>query len=107
MIFKIENLTHEYSDGTLALDNVSLNFERAERIALLGTNGSGKSTMWKLYLSDKLQIPLINADRMMLSMLPEQKTENRKLKTAFKRLRMPFLVLKVDEGAEGHNGNAY
>jgi len=30
-------------------------------------------------------------------MLPEQKTENRKLKTAFKRLRMPFLVLKVDE----------
>jgi cobalt/nickel transport system ATP-binding protein len=45
MLFKIENLTHEYSDGTLAVDNISINFDKAERIALLGTNGSGKTTL--------------------------------------------------------------
>jgi cobalt/nickel transport system ATP-binding protein len=45
MLFKIENLTHEYSDGTIALDEVTIAFDRAERIALLGSNGSGKTTL--------------------------------------------------------------
>jgi len=45
MLFSIENLVHQYSDGTLALDDISINFDRAERIALLGTNGSGKTTL--------------------------------------------------------------
>lgn len=40
-------------------------------IVLAGHNGSGKSTMWRRLLSSQLQIPLINADRMMLSILPE------------------------------------
>lgn len=40
-------------------------------IVLAGHNGSGKSTKWRKRLSGQLQIPLINADRMMLSILPE------------------------------------
>lgn len=40
-------------------------------IIVAGHNGSGKSTMWRDHLSERLQIPLVNADRMMLSILPE------------------------------------
>lgn len=40
-------------------------------IVLAGHNGSGKSTLWYRSLADELQMPLINADRMMLSILPE------------------------------------
>ncbi len=40
-------------------------------IILAGHNGSGKSTMWRRSLSTQLRIPLLNADRMMLSILPE------------------------------------
>ncbi|MHA6896378.1 zeta toxin family protein [Ralstonia pseudosolanacearum] len=39
-------------------------------IVLAGHNGSGKSTMWYEHLVDGIRIPLINADRMMLSILP-------------------------------------
>ncbi|MDR0797920.1 MAG: ATP-binding cassette domain-containing protein [Nitrososphaerota archaeon] len=45
MLFRVENLTHRYSDGTLAIDDLSLAFGRGERIAMLGTNGSGKTTL--------------------------------------------------------------
>ncbi len=42
-------------------------------IIVAGHNGSGKSTMWNQHLAPGLQMPLINADRMMLSILPEPK----------------------------------
>jgi predicted ABC-type ATPase len=40
-------------------------------VILAGHNGSGKSTMWRKHLSPRIRIPLVNADRMMLSVLPE------------------------------------
>jgi len=40
-------------------------------VVLAGHNGSGKSTMWSERLAPRLEIPLINADRMMMSILPE------------------------------------
>lgn len=46
-------------------------------VVLAGHNGSGKSTLWRERLSDELRIPLVNADRMMLSVLPEATREGR------------------------------
>lgn len=45
--------------------------EKPLAIILAGHNGSGKSTLWYQHLADKFQVPLINADRMMLAILPE------------------------------------
>jgi len=44
-------------------------------IMLAGHNGSGKSTFWRRNLADELQMPLVNADRMMLAILPEQASD--------------------------------
>lgn len=38
---------------------------------LAGHNGSGKSTLWYQRLADSLEIPLVNADRLTMSILPE------------------------------------
>ncbi|HEX8613649.1 MAG TPA: zeta toxin family protein [Telluria sp.] len=40
-------------------------------VILAGHNGSGKSTLWYRSLSPRLQVPLLNADRMMMSILPD------------------------------------
>jgi predicted ABC-type ATPase len=45
--------------------------EKPLAVIVAGHNGSGKSTFWRGTLADEFHIPLINADRMMLSILPE------------------------------------
>ncbi len=44
---KIENLSKSYEDN-LVLNNVNLQIERGEKIALVGPNGAGKTTLSKL-----------------------------------------------------------
>jgi hypothetical protein len=44
---------------------------RPAAVVLAGHNGSGKSTLWYQRLAGHLQIPLVNADRLTLSILPE------------------------------------
>ncbi|MBK8283917.1 MAG: zeta toxin family protein [Ahniella sp.] len=51
--------------------DVQSNAQKPLAVILAGHNGSGKSTLWYQKLANRLQIPLINADRMMMSVLPE------------------------------------
>lgn len=62
-----------------AVDTIIIEQQRSEKplaIILAGHNGSGKSTMWYEHLANKLQIPLVNADRMMMSILPDPPLPN-------------------------------
>lgn len=58
MTLTLNRLTKKYQ-GALALDDVSLSVVGGERVALLGHNGAGKSTMMKIILG---LIPFDNGD---------------------------------------------
>lgn len=45
-ILKVENLSYVYEDGTKALKKIDFNIKKGEKIAFIGGNGSGKSTMF-------------------------------------------------------------
>jgi ABC-type phosphate/phosphonate transport system ATPase subunit len=44
---QVKDLSYVYLDGTRALDLINLNFAVGEFIALIGQNGSGKTTFSK------------------------------------------------------------
>jgi len=44
-IIEIENLTHRFPDGTLALDGIDLSIREGEFVVIAGRNGSGKTTL--------------------------------------------------------------
>ncbi|TYR80742.1 ATP-binding cassette domain-containing protein [Priestia megaterium] len=54
VLFDIKELTHRYTDQTVALNKISLQIKKGKKIALLGNNGAGKSTLF-LHLNGILQ----------------------------------------------------
>lgn len=48
--FSFENVSFLYPDGTEAIKNISLTIPIGKKIAILGENGSGKSTFFKLLM---------------------------------------------------------
>ncbi len=45
MVLRIDSLVHRYPNGTTALASVSLTVGAGERVAVVGTNGAGKSKL--------------------------------------------------------------
>ncbi|PID80292.1 MAG: energy-coupling factor ABC transporter ATP-binding protein [Clostridiales bacterium] len=45
-ILTVKNLSYKYPDGTVALDNLSLDLKEGKTTVLLGANGAGKSTLF-------------------------------------------------------------
>lgn len=48
-LININKVSYTYSDGSRALDNVSMSIKAGERIAVIGPNGAGKSTLFQLF----------------------------------------------------------
>ena len=46
IILSVKNLSYSYGEDRQALKNISLNIRRGERIAVVGSNGAGKSTFF-------------------------------------------------------------
>jgi cobalt/nickel transport system ATP-binding protein len=46
-IIETQNLSHVYSDGTKALNDVNFEAHRNEIVAVIGANGAGKTTLFK------------------------------------------------------------
>lgn len=47
-MIEFKNVSKEYNDGTVAVDNISLKINKGEFVVLIGTSGSGKTTTMRM-----------------------------------------------------------
>lgn len=49
-MLRMENVTYVYEDNTVALKDVNIDLTKGKKIGIVGSNGSGKSTMFMIFL---------------------------------------------------------
>jgi len=82
MLFELERLTYRY-EGVTAVDDLSIAIPEGSRIALLGANGSGKSTV--LRLLDGLIFGQSGATRFRGEALTEDRLQDDAFNLSFRR----------------------
>ncbi len=90
-MIEISNVTKEYVEGNKALRNVSITIEDGEFVFIMGRNGSGKTTIFKLLLkeeeltSGKIIVNDMNLGKMPRSYVPKYR---RRLGVVFQDFRL-------------------
>ena len=87
----MENVTMKYPTGTLALQDVSLHIEKGEFVFIVGSSGSGKTTMLELMLRElvptkgKIQVAGFDYSKLKRRQIPKVR---RKLGFVFQNFRL-------------------
>ena len=92
-IFNLDNVSFGYPGGTPVLSDISLEVREGERIAVLGANASGKSTL--LHLLDGLYFPSDGRIEAYGTTLTEESVETPPFSREFRR-RVGFLFQNSD-----------
>lgn len=92
-LLEVEHASYSYLERFPALDDVSLAVHRGEKLALLGANGCGKSTMLKVL--DGLVFPHLGSYSAFDAEVTEDRLEDEQFSRAF-RSRVGFVFQNSD-----------
>lgn len=68
LILEIKNLSHSYGETNQIIQNINLEIEKSDRVAILGPSGCGKSTLLRLIAGlEKPNLGQINIDGTVVS----------------------------------------
>jgi cobalt/nickel transport system ATP-binding protein len=92
-LFSLQNVMYSYATGVPVLNNVTLDFQHGERTAILGANGTGKSTL--LSLLDGLAYPHTGSITAFGKQLTERMLMDRVFSREFRK-RVAFVFSNPD-----------